>query len=394
MKKLFEDIDRDFYGPADHNEEIYGYYQRSARSDISAIRDKLNEWFASYPEDERYEMGRRFIKDFDAAFYELFLYTTFKKLGFEIEIHPPLAYSNKRPDFLLSRDDYHIYAEAKVVHDKSSKEKARERKENEFFDQLDKIKCPGFLLSIHTLNFKTGRQPSTRKIVDYIEKEISKLNPDEIEAKLNESNNIRNIPSIELDNSDVHIIVKPIPIGKNAREKKMEQELEDSRAIGMYPIETLIGGGNDTLKSAVNEKAKRYGEMNIPYIICINALGSNGSMNWNASSAVWGSPAVIWSENPDNRNLESIRKRDGLFLTHKGARLKNVSGIFMTRVFPHTIPNPEHCLFQNPFADFPVEFPATSLTMQKIVDGKIDEIKGIRFSEILDINENWLEEPR
>ena len=114
MNNLFDSIERRYLEAARHNENVYDYYNTSARTDITIIRNTLEGWFLNYPEHEKKELKSRFKKDFDSAFYELFLYELFSKLGYEITIHPDLPSSPKRPDFLICRDGLEIYVEAKV----------------------------------------------------------------------------------------------------------------------------------------------------------------------------------------------------------------------------------------------------------------------------------------
>lgn len=248
MCKLFDDTERTFFGPSFHNEKSYDYYQRSARKDINIVREKLNEWFDDYQDSEKNELKKRFIKDFDSSFYELFLFTLFKNLGFTVNIHPTLQNTNKKPDFLIQKDNIEIYVEAKVVYDKSKEQMAYERKVNEIYDQLDKIICPGFLLHLDTLLLKTTKQPSTRKAIKHIQEEISKLDSESVTENLY-SKGFEGIPVIEFENNDIHIIVKPIPTIKSAK------EIEDKRALGMFPFESFWGGNENALKSSINEKA-------------------------------------------------------------------------------------------------------------------------------------------
>ena len=113
MEGLFDNISRNFDGPAKHNEETYSYFNRSSRIDVSIVREKLNKWFEEYPNEEKKELKKRFQKDFDPAFYELFLFQLFKTLGFEIEIHPQIPSSSNRPDFLIKKGqlEIEIYSE-------------------------------------------------------------------------------------------------------------------------------------------------------------------------------------------------------------------------------------------------------------------------------------------
>lgn len=132
MNNLFDSIERRYLEAARHNENVYDYYNTSARADITIIRNTLEGWFLNYPENEKKELKSRFKKDFDSAFYELFLYELFSKLGYEITIHPDLPSSPKRPDFLICRDGLEIYVEAKVVTTKQMNKKHLNEKEMSF----------------------------------------------------------------------------------------------------------------------------------------------------------------------------------------------------------------------------------------------------------------------
>jgi hypothetical protein len=116
---LFDKVERTFTGPSNHNEDSYGYYVRSARPDIGVIRNLLNTWFAGYPDREKPALKNAFRKQFDESFFELFVYSLFKNLGFEIEIHPSLAHSTKRPDFHMSIHKFQSYVEATVTKNKT-----------------------------------------------------------------------------------------------------------------------------------------------------------------------------------------------------------------------------------------------------------------------------------
>ena len=65
------------------------------------------------------------------------------------------------------------------------------------------------------------------------------------------------LPIIVIENEDILLKIKPIPVVKSAREKK-------KRPIGMYPIESFWGGGEESLKESISMKAKRYGQLDKP----------------------------------------------------------------------------------------------------------------------------------
>jgi len=46
MITLFDNVVREFLEPSNSNELPYNYYNRSARNDVSVIRNTLEKWFA------------------------------------------------------------------------------------------------------------------------------------------------------------------------------------------------------------------------------------------------------------------------------------------------------------------------------------------------------------
>lgn len=381
---LFDNIERTFDGPAGHNENTFDYYQRSANKDISIIRNILNDWFLDYPQNEKNSLKSSFRKHFDDCFYELFLFELFKNLGFNIEIHPKLSNSSKKPDFLIKRNELELYVEAKIVKNKSKKQEAFERKINQFYDDFSKIKIKGFILCIDKFIIKTKNQPSTKQAIIHIEKEVKRLDPDILTIQL-EKFGLERIPKIAFENDDLQIIVKPMPTIKSARNK------EDLRPIGMYPAESFWGGGEETLKSSINYKANRYGKLDKPFIVCINSLDIKTSGKRAVDNAIWGSLAISWSEDPNNRDEKLIRKKNGVFLGDKGPRLKNLSGVFVTKVFPHNIPNADYWFYKNPFSNNDLNFNELGLEYNFIDNGKIIDATGTNFDEILKISKEWLE---
>ena len=223
---LFENKERTNLDPAWYNENLYNYFDRSAREDISKIRFVLNEWLKDYPNDESEELKSRFRKNFSSAFYELFIYELFKKQGFKIAVHPKIQNTSKRPDFLIEKNGLEIYIEAKEVQDKTSTETAEEKRLNHFYDSIDIIKSPSFSLSIDELVFKTQRQPSTRNIIKLIEKELKKHDPDQILEQI-KKNGYSSRPTINYEDENFTLTISFIP-------KSYELRSDDTyRTIGV-----------------------------------------------------------------------------------------------------------------------------------------------------------------
>jgi len=144
MAKLFDDKVRVDLDPAHHNENSFDYYDRSARKDVSNVREKLNDWFSKFPTSEQVELKSRFKKTFSSAYFELFIHELFRRQGFEILIHPEVPNTSRRPDFLMKKDGLEFYLEAKEAREKSEAQEALENRINQVYDSLNRTKSHEF----------------------------------------------------------------------------------------------------------------------------------------------------------------------------------------------------------------------------------------------------------
>lgn len=376
MIKLFDKTSEFIEGPASNNENSFNYFHKSNRVDIKIIRVTLENWFSKYPETEKKELKIRFTKDFDSAFFELFIHELFVKSGFEIVIHPEVKGSKKRPDFLIIKNGKQAYVEAKICLDKTEVEMAFERLQNEFYDKLSKVKIKGFLLAIKEVNFITKKQPRVKELIAKIENEVAKLDPIQVTKDI-QKYGFEECPRIEYENKDFNIIVEPIPLIES------KKNIISENPIGMFPFEIFWGGGEESLRQSILKKANRYGKFEIPYLICINVLGKKTEKN-DIENLVWGSPPYTSSTNS--------KDSDGIFYNSGKAQLKNVSGIFFTKIFPSNIPNAKYWMYKNPFANNNFNFEDIDLVYSFIKDDQIISAEGTNFDRIFQIRKDWLTE--
>jgi hypothetical protein len=383
MINLFDDKVRVDLDPSHHNENSFNYYDRSARKDVSNVREKLNEWFSYFPTSEQVELKSRFKKTFSSAYFELFIHELFRRQGFEILIHPEVPNTSKRPDFLMKKESLEFYLEAKEAREKSDPQQALENRINQVYDSLNRIKSPNFFLKIDELILKTANQPSTKKAIANIETESAKYDPELLTDQLTKYGFERSA-RIEYEDIDLKLVVSLIPKSPAAR------GLDDGRAIGMYPYETIWGGSEESIKGSFEKKYKRYGQLDKPYIVCINAIGMKGNGDIDVENALWGSVAWTWSTDPNNRNERWERQRDGMFLDKKGPRCTNVSGVLVTKVMEFNIHVAQHWFAKHPYSKNEADFTAFDLTHTFVSEGKIKKEVKKTIGDILQVESTWL----
>lgn len=344
------------------SESPYDFYDRSAIPEMSEVRDRLNVWFKNYPSAEKLELRNRFKKSFSSAFYELFLHELFLRQGFRIICHPKLEHTNRRPDFLISKGDFEYYVEAKVATGKTEAEIGLARKLNQLFDNINKIEPSGFALWIKKIEFKSSRQPSARLIIAWIKEQI------EI-AKYG----TKGMKTCQYEHEDVAMEIRLWPL---LEKHKDEQE----RVIGAYPTYVKVGGEENKIKAAIKEKVNRYGKLDKPYIVCINAISINGDEKFDIENTLWGSLALSFSV--DGKKEKWVRSPDGIFWDGKKFRHQQLSGVFIAKIFEHNIHYAKHWFVKHPVSNNPAHFGAFDLSYCFVQDDELKTATGKTIAEI------------
>lgn len=381
--KIFIDKIRTDNSPANHLENIYDFYDRSGSEIAEKIRGIVNNWFDKYPQTEKDELRVRFQSSFSAAFYELFLHELFTEQGFTLYPHPIVPETSKRPDFLAVGNGIEFYIEAKESTDKADAERAIENKINSLYDKINTTKSPNFFLRIKELIIKTKNSPRGSKVVRFLENELVKFDPDVVTEQLI-SKGLDGTDSIIYEDNDLKIEVSLIPKSTEIRGK------EGIRPIGIYPVYSFWGGSDESIKTAIEKKATRYGKLDKPYLICINATSEKGTDDYDIMNALFGSLQVTFSTNPDNRDERTTRAHDGIFRNTKGPKFTRVSGILITNVSSTTLHVAKHWLVKHPFAANELIFDVFKLSKTVVEKKQITMIEGKSIKEILEIPDNWV----
>src|SRR5829696_4179061 len=100
---LFPPRERTDTSPAGHIESRYSFLDRVDSVFFARVRDLMNDWFASLPEEIQDDLGARWRSGDDrqamAAFWEMYLFVAHRRTGFQVHPHPSVPEQTKRPDF-------------------------------------------------------------------------------------------------------------------------------------------------------------------------------------------------------------------------------------------------------------------------------------------------------
>ena len=348
---LFDNIPRNFKGPRGHSDPLYEYINRSARPSMERIRILLEDWFSNYPADAQNEIRARFRTSDDiqhrSAFFEIYLHALLSKLGFHIQIHPEIPGQPTHPEFLVLKAEKPCFFLEATLASGPIEERAADKRENVVYETIDKMSSPNFFIAVK-VNGSPDSPPPGRKWRSFLEEWLSKLDPDAVGEKLVAAG-LEYLPNVARNHDGWDVTFQAIPKSLEARGKQ-----------GIRPIGAQIFGfqelnENEWIRRAIKEKATKYGNLNLPYIIAINVLSIFSNDNHIVMDALFGKEGVTFYRRPNGGpDHEFTRDPNGAFRGHQGPQNTRVSGIIVCNDLSWgNIASINPVLWHNPWAAFP-----------------------------------------
>lgn len=382
--RLFDEIVRTQLHSKKASESIYQYLNTTAREELVMIRNTYEEWFSRYPDkSSKTDISARFRSNNDlvhaSAFFELMLHELLLKLNLIPEIHPDLLSScSKHPDFFIKTERGNdFYLEAVTVSNLSNIEAAANACTNPVYDLINTIESSYFLqLSIEG---QPQTQPSGQKIKEFVGKKLAELDYEQL-CQAYEKDDWASIPEWTYQHDDWCIHLSPFPKSEEAI------DIKELRSIG---ISATIKELKDweSLRKKIVKKASKYGKLDKPYIIAVNAC-SEFMDDETISESLFGDKKVaIDSIN----NTRLIYDPNGVWTCKSGIRYTHLSGVLVFwKLDSLSIPQAKVRLYHNPWALHPYNSQLTRLPQAKVVNGHIEKLDGEVLHNILKLPEEWV----
>ena len=339
-----------------HMESSFDFLNRNSGEQWTEVRDELERWFSEVPAKEARDLRARFRSPLEsqhaAAWWELYLFTTFRLLGFTIEIHPELADVAGQPDFRLSKGGRSFLLEAATTFSGIVEEGRDPTKEGWIMEAIDKASNPNFFVN---LDFdKVGEvRPKDAEIVRPLQQWLSQLDPDDV------AENSNDLPTLYLAPKDWGIVLTALPVKADAR------GIPDHRVLGAGPITSGWVNDIEKARAALDRKRSRYGKPDEPIVLAL--LFQSAFMKAeDITQALLGQE--VYRFPPDNPEAgRMVRQPNGFWMSPGGPRATHVSALLTATGlaawnFPRTWPR----LWLNPWASHPLEadlpFPAALIS--------------------------------
>lgn len=246
--------------PRAHQEPAYAFLDRAAGTRWERVRAELDGWFARLPAAARAELRNRFAQDGEldhaGAFWELWVHEAHRRRGFEVTVNIGCEAGERRQDFVLARGRERCWLEATVVGGDSPLSFTERRLDEQLRDILATVRAPRFSLALEVVKYGTC-SPGRRRIVPPLERWLGELDPRELCGPA--------VKRLAFDGFAIDVEAIALPAAE-ARPCGCAQLVPRARTAGIV---------NDVrpLRRKIKKKAARYGDLDMPYLLAVLALG-------------------------------------------------------------------------------------------------------------------------
>jgi hypothetical protein len=251
--KIFSMTTRTDPSPAALGDGHFQFLDRVSGPYWDQVRHLIEDWFSRLCSESQGDVrGRLRSKDdrqFNGAFFELYLHECLLRMGYSVTCHPELEGTSRRPDFLAEKNGSSIYVEARSA-SSSDVAVSKSARVNTVYESLNKLDSPNFFLWIDVA--KHGDDPlRARPLRGRLEKWLAELNPDEHSMK---DRRRKDLPAFSHEDAGWRIEFRAIPKSPDAR------GIEGVRPLGIF------GGGtaqwvqdDETIRGVLLDKGSAYG---------------------------------------------------------------------------------------------------------------------------------------
>jgi len=385
--RLFTTRSRTDSSPAGHNERYYAFLDRVDRPWFEAVRQQLELWLddAPLPFAEHVARTIRSTRDrqFYGAFFELYQFTLWTRMGFSTSPDPPIADTGRLGDFLVTGRGETFLVEATVSFDEAT-DSAESRRLGDAYDQLDRTNSPNFFLWI-TIEQGPGAMPSLAPVRRRLEIWLATLDPDQI--ALLALRDRRDLPSRAFEAGSWRLRFEAIPKSREARGRPGIRPLGVFDTGGVRVLNTI-----DRLSSALAAKADQSRGAGSPVVIALDALGHFVDEDDIYSSLYGDEPAQFRRRAPADLDGDTPRERTGFWTERRLGRRGHVSAVLTTEnLGPWNVARVNPVIWMNPWATRPLvlDLPIRRVEIDLALGERVDHPATMSAPQILNVPNDW-----
>jgi hypothetical protein len=364
-----------------YGESIFDFYNRVDRAEWARIRDELESWYSKYPDNDG-DVRKRFRKpaadQHFGAWWELWVYTFYRRLGHEVTPHPTMPNGTK-PDFLVTRDGRSTYVECKAI-----PEKPRSANEARILDCTDELKNPDFWLELDIDQAGT-QTPSCNEIKARLREQLELLNPDEV---ISDREAGKDFPYIQISVQDWLLTYTAYPV-ESARRG------DHARLLALPPTPGAAWIDNvGLIRKAVRAKGRKYAELEQPLedplIIAINTWWVPFDDEDEPFEALFGSPAFAYWQGMRPPVIHPFRRENGYWRRDPPAGTRVSAVLVGHNIKPYGLATDIPRMLTNPWSETPTSDTHGLATTTATDDGKPVNTEGaLAIGELFGLPADW-----
>jgi len=368
---------------------------------VERVRRLLEEWFEIFPEsgDElnKKDLAKRFRNEKDdrsvlAAFFEMYCHALLFHQGFRCAVREHTRTPNY--EFLVSPEGGQEFClECTTVSGMSDKEYKARKVIDLIYDDLDeKLESPDYFLFVKVE--KEGKEaPSISRMIPTLNSWLSELDYDEATYQHDQDERWFISPPSKFvkdmkDSKGWHLDFIVIPKG-DARGKS------GVRPVGIeFTGATWVKFGV-ALRNRLEEKASKYGELSVPYVIAVDGLDLLAD-DYDVQQVLTGTEGIHEYGPSGNIELTEVRLNN-FFFGPTGPRNRRVSAILsVVYLTPNQVASKVPVLWINTWADYQIDPSLWSVpkmvlspTNEKKEPMHIEAVVGKQPWETLGLEKTW-----
>jgi hypothetical protein len=385
--RLFDTPPSADIGPAKHGESHYDYLGRTGKPSFLRVRKLIEAWLAEFPKHHRQELTCRLRSradhHFDGAFFELYLHTLFRGLGFSVRVHPRAGSRGKHPDFQLTGTGRRsLLLEAASVSERSDAARAEDARLRTVYDVLNRVNCPDYFLNVRHYGHLTSPVPGDQ-LRHILRQFLNSLDYQTVRDQAN--GGIRKLPKFSFSHGHFRLEIGVIPVSPRHRGDP------DHRPLGMHgPGEAAWVDHHTPIRDKIRQKAHHYGALRRPLMLAINDVGGHAD-SVDVLEALFGTERFIFSPLSDRSSEPRFQRApDGAWFGPTGPRNQKISAVFLVSALrPWTVAKAEPVIYCNPWARYPVESLPESIIQFRLEGQQMVPRGGSPVHRLLTLPQGW-----
>lgn len=358
---IFDDVLRTDGSPS-REEDSFTFLNRAATPYWERVRQFVDEIFAAYPAEHAADLRMRFRSrrwsEHVGAWWELYLFTLFRSLDLEVEVHPELAGVASRPDFRVHGRNGAFIVEARHVAAGITSGQRRIGRDDWVTAPLEELSHPNFMVGVRILE-RAPRRPRRAAVTAGVLEWLDGLDPGAASA-----GPIQDLPRFSGQAGGWRFELTALPVKPEARGRP------DRRLVGLYPVASGYDNTTAALRAALKEKASKYGRPACPFVLA--PLVTSGHLdNEDVVGALFGTEAVALTAHA-TKTAQVVRRRNGFWVSGNGFRGTRISAVLVgNAVLPWTVAKTLPRLWIHPAAAHPLPSDLTLPTARLDPDGQL-----------------------